>query len=156
MAVPRAPSEPFHNCSETLRIQVCVCGASEPCSFIPRCGAPQSSVVNGTYNPACADSSLQQRICSAMVTYLLNHRWQRSLGRAVRCKGSSQMVLMMKNPPANAGEPRDTGSTPGWGRSPGEGNSNRLQYSCLKNPMDRGAWRATVHGVTKSWTRLSD
>ena len=46
----------------------------------------------------------------------------------------------------------DAGSIPGWGRSPGEGNGNTLQYSCLENPMDRGAWWATVHGVTKSWT----
>ena len=53
----------------------------------------------------------------------------------------------------NAG---DLGSIPGLGRSPGEGNSNPLQYSCLENPMDRGAWQATVHGVAKSRTRLSD
>ena len=50
-------------------------------------------------------------------------------------------------PPANAGDIRD--SIPGLGRSPGEGNSNPLQYSCLRNAMDRGAWRATVHGITK-------
>ena len=54
---------------------------------------------------------------------------------------------------SNAGDP---GSIPGWGRSPGEGNGNPLQYSCLENPMDGGAWWATVHGVAKSWTRLSD
>ena len=48
----------------------------------------------------------------------------------------------------------DSGSIPGLGRSPGEGNGNPLQYSCLENPMDRGAWRATVHRVAKSWTRL--
>ena len=53
----------------------------------------------------------------------------------------------------NAGDP---GSIPGSGRSPGEGNGNPLQYFCLENPMDRGAWWATVHGVTKSWTRLSN
>ena len=53
---------------------------------------------------------------------------------------------MVKNLPANAG---DTGSIPGLGRSPGEGNGNLFQYSCLGNPMDRGAWQATVHGVTK-------
>ena len=53
---------------------------------------------------------------------------------------------MVKNPPANA---EDMGSIPGLGRSPGEGNGNPLQYSCLGNPMDRRAWRATVHGVTK-------
>ena len=46
----------------------------------------------------------------------------------------------------------DPGSIPGWGRSPGEGNGNPLQYSSLENPMDRGAWWATVHGVAKSWT----
>ena len=50
----------------------------------------------------------------------------------------------------------DLGSIPGWGRSLGEGNGNPLQYSCLKNRMDRGTWRATVHGVTKSQTQLSD
>ena len=58
---------------------------------------------------------------------------------------------MVKNPPANAG---DTGSIPGLGRPPGGGNGNPLQYSCLENPMDRGAWWATVHGVSKSRTRL--
>ena len=54
---------------------------------------------------------------------------------------------------SNAGDP---GSIPGLGRSPGEGNGNPLQYSCLENPMDGGAWWATVHGITKSRTRLSD
>ena len=53
----------------------------------------------------------------------------------------------IKNPPANAG---DACSIPGTGRSPGEGNGNLLQYSCLGNPIDRGAWQATVHGVTNT------
>ena len=57
---------------------------------------------------------------------------------------------MVQNPHANAGDARDTGSIPGTGRFPGEGNGNSLQYSCLENSMDRGAWRATVHGVTES------
>ena len=52
----------------------------------------------------------------------------------------------------NEGDARDEGSIPGWGRSPGGGLGNPLQYSCLENPMERGAWRATVHGVTKSQT----
>ena len=65
------------------------------------------------------------------------------------------MVLVVKNLPANAGDIRDAGSIPGSGRSPGEGNSNPLQYSCLEDHMNRGAWRATAHGVTKSQT-LSD
>ena len=56
---------------------------------------------------------------------------------------------MGKNLPANAGDMRDAGSIPGSGRSPGGGNSNLLQYSCLGNPMDRGAWQVTVRGVTK-------
>ena len=59
----------------------------------------------------------------------------------------------MKTLPANAVVVRDVGSTPRSGRSPGGGHANPLQYSCLENPMDRGAWKATVHGVTKSWTR---
>ena len=62
----------------------------------------------------------------------------------------------VKNQPANAGYAGDPGSTPGLGRSLGEGNGNPLQYSCLENPMDRRAWWATVHGVAKSQTRLSD
>ena len=64
------------------------------------------------------------------------------------------MPLVVRNLPANAGEVRDAGSIPGLGRSPGEGHGNPLQYSRLENPMDRGAWRATAHTVTKSWTRL--
>ena len=59
---------------------------------------------------------------------------------------------MVKNPPANAGDIRDAGSVPGLGRCPGEGNGNPLQDSCLENSMDRGAWWATVHGVTESDT----
>ena len=57
---------------------------------------------------------------------------------------------MVKNLPANEGDVRDVGLIPGSGRSPGGGNGNPLQYSCLENSMDRGAWRATVHGVRKS------
>ena len=65
-------------------------------------------------------------------------------------------VLCVKNPSANAGDIGDSGLIPGWGRSPGGGHGNPLQYSCLENPMDRGAWRATVRGVTKRQTQLSD
>ena len=53
---------------------------------------------------------------------------------------ASQVTLVVKNPPANAGDARDSGSIPGSGRSPGEGNDYPLQYSCLENPRDRGAW----------------
>ena len=65
---------------------------------------------------------------------------------------ASQVAPVVKNPPANAGDSRDTGSIPGSGRSPGEGNGNPLQYSCLENPMDRGAWQATAYEVPKSRT----
>ena len=63
---------------------------------------------------------------------------------------------VVKNPPADTEAVGDMGSIPGSGRSPEGGNGNPLQYSCLKNSMERGAWRATVPGVTKSWSQLSD
>ena len=62
------------------------------------------------------------------------------------------MALVVKNPPANAGDTGDMGSIPVSGRSPGEGNGNPLQCSCLENSMDRGTWRATVHGAAESDT----
>ena len=62
------------------------------------------------------------------------------------------VVLAVKNLAGNAGDTRDAGSIPGSGRSPGVGNGNPLWCFCLENPMDRGAWWATVHGVTKIWT----
>ena len=68
--------------------------------------------------------------------------------------GASQVMLVAKNSHANAGDIRDMGLIPGLGRSPVEGNDNSLQYSCLENPMDRGAWQAEVHGVAKSQTQL--
>ena len=64
----------------------------------------------------------------------------------------SQVALVVKNLPANAGDVRDLGSIPGLGRPPGEGHGNPLQYSCLDNSMGRGAWWATVHRVAKSQT----
>ena len=66
------------------------------------------------------------------------------------------VALEVKNPPANAGDIRDVGSIPGSGRFLGGEHGNPLQYSCLENLVDRGVWRATVHGVTKSRTRLSN
>ena len=62
------------------------------------------------------------------------------------------MALVVKNLPANTGDLRDVDSIPGSGRVPDEGNGNSLQYSCLENPMDTGAWQATIHRVTKSDT----
>ena len=67
-----------------------------------------------------------------------------------------EMTLEEKNLAANARDARDTGSIPESGRSPGVANGNPLQYSCLENSTGQGAWRATVHGVARSWTRLSN
>ena len=67
---------------------------------------------------------------------------------------ASQVALVVKNPPANAGDIRDAGSIPGLGRSPGGGHGNPLQYSCLENPMDGGAWWTIAHRVTQSRTEL--
>ena len=72
--------------------------------------------------------------------------------RVVAQKRASQVVLVVKNLPTDAGDVSEMGSIPGSGRSPGGGHGNSLQYFGLENPMDRGAWQATVHGVTKSWT----
>ena len=69
---------------------------------------------------------------------------------------ASQVVLVVKNSPANAGDLRDVGSIRGSGRSPGGGHGNPFQYSCLENPMHRGVCLATVYGVSKNWTWLSD
>ena len=67
-------------------------------------------------------------------------------------RNEASQVTLEVNPPVNVGNVRDSGSISGLGRSPGEENGDPLQYSCLGNPMDRGAWQATVHEVAKSWT----
>ena len=66
--------------------------------------------------------------------------------------GTSLVAFLVKNLPANTGDIRDLGLIPGSGRSPGRGHGNPLQYPCVENPMDRGAWQTTVHGVTESDT----
>ena len=69
---------------------------------------------------------------------------------------ASKVAVVVKNLPANAGDARDASSIPGEGRSPGRRNGNPLQYSCLENPADRGAWRAAVPGITESRTQLTE
>ena len=69
---------------------------------------------------------------------------------------ASQEGLMVKNPPADTGDTGDAGSILGLGRPSGGGNGNPLQYPCVEHPMDKGAWRAAVHRVIESQTRLSD
>ena len=78
----------------------------------------------------------------------VGHDWAISLSLTTET-WASQVALVVKNPSANVGDVRDMGSNPGSGRSPGEGNGNPLQYSCLENPMDRGAWQATVYGMAQ-------
>ena len=68
---------------------------------------------------------------------------------------ASQVALVVKNPPAKAGDARDVGLILGLGRSPGVGNGTQLQYSCLENSMGRGSWQAAVHGVAQSQTQLN-
>ena len=69
------------------------------------------------------------------------------------CLGASHVVLVVKNPPASAGDIGDMGLIPGAGRSPEGEHGNPLHYPCLENPMDRGAWWAPVHMIPKSWTQ---
>ena len=84
---------------------------------------------------------------SSSWAYFYNIGQERSLPRAIA-------LLALQSLPANAGGPTDSSSVPRSGRSPGEGSGKLLQYSRLENPMDRGTWQATVHGVAKSWARL--
>ena len=82
--------------------------------------------------------------------------WQKPLQycKVISLQLIKKNIKKKKNLPANAGDLRDMGSISGSGRSPGEGQGNPLQCSCLENPMDRGAWPATVHRVSESWTHL--
>ena len=82
----------------------------------------------------------------------MNARSLVTFRETILSEGSSQVALVVRNSPANKGDIRDEGSIPGSGRSPRGGHGNPLQYSHLENPMDRGAWQATVHSVTKSQT----
>ena len=93
--------------------------------------------------PWMADPSLLSLVLSYQLIMLYWSSW------------ASYVALRVKNLPANAGDVRDTGSFPGSGRSPGGGHSIPLQYSCLENPVDRGAWWARVHMVAKSWIWLN-
>ena len=86
--------------------------------------------------------------------HLPNQWWNPCLLHLLHWQAGSQVALMVKNPPADAGDLRDTDSSPRWGRSPGERTGNPLQYSFLDNPMDREAWQAIAHRIVKSQTWL--
>ena len=85
-------------------------------------------------------ASNQRKPNSSFSSYWLQHN----------CRRASQVALGVKNPPTSAGDIREVGSIAGLGRAPGVGNGSPLQYSCLGNPMDRGAWRVIVHGIERS------
>ena len=93
--------------------------------------------------------------CAAVYGVTKSHTWLRDWTELNPLTGVSQVTLVAKNPPVDAGDRRDMGLILGLGRFPGGGHDNLLQYSCLKNPMDRGAWRAVIHRVTKSRTQLN-
>ena len=155
---------------------VCVCACVCVCVCVCVCSVTQSLCHSMDSSPpgSYVHGILQARILewvsmfSSRGSFLtqgsnlcLLHLLHWQVGSLTPCHlGSSSMymaspgALVVKNSPANAGDIRDWGLIPGSGRSPGGGHGNPLQYSCLENPMDTGAWRATVHGVTKSQTRL--
>ena len=100
---------------------------------------------------------LQQHICYFTCIYIYTYIYREThtyTHTHTHTHMASQVALVVKNLPANAGDIRDVGSIPGWGRSPGGRHGNPFQYSSLENPMDRRAWKATVHWVTKSQTQL--
>ena len=97
--------------------------------------------------PKLTESESKRMIASQALTSTI---WEAGLVELE----ASQVALVVKNPPVNSGDIRDAGLIPGSGRSPGGRHNNPLQYSYLENPMDRGAWQATVHRVTKSQMRL--
>ena len=114
----------------------------------PSCWCPASvygsSSLGGYSKPVCRKSMNNEsgEPSLEILPFLMLDNW------------ASQVELVAKNPPANAGDIRDAGLIPCLGRSPGGGHGYPLHYSCLENPMDRGAWQATVHRVAKSWTQL--
>ena len=121
--------------------------------FYPKQVAHQKSVKLSGIGQAGCNSGLLL-IFEKKLSYELCGRRDIVLFIILRKLWTSQVALVVKNLPANAGDIRGTGAIPGLGRSPGEGNCNPLQYPCLVNPMDKGAWQAIVHGIVKSRTRL--
>ena len=102
-------------------------------------------------------SSANYAVALAIASRFKNYIWIRVDSLCIP-RRASQVVLVVKNPPANIGDIRDAGSFPGSGRSPGGEHGNLLQYSCLENPMDRGAWWLTLLGITKirpNWSNLA-
>ena len=120
-------------------------------------GLPTPVFWSGEFHGLHSQSMGSQRVGHDCTTFSYIHpsqTWNLVTIDQKRYK-ASLVVQLVKNLPASVGDPGDVGSIPGLGRSPGEGNGNPLQYSCLENSMNRGAWWARVHGVMKNLTQLS-
>ena len=108
-------------------------------------------------NYTASRSRLQWNCVDCLFVHLFVKHWFNVPGsRGILVNDRHKLVLWNKMWWESACNARDQGSIPGLGRAPGEANGNPLQYSFLEHPLDRGAWRATVRGVAKSWTQLSD
>ena len=103
---------------------------------------------------SCLENPMNRRAWLATVYRVTESDTTEWLSTTTGVSQEAQVVLVVKNLPANAGDVKDIGLISGSGRSPGGGHGNPLQYSCLKNPMDRRDWWAMVHRVAQSWTRL--
>ena len=132
-----------------------------------RCSLPPSRVNNTFSYHWCYGVAGRSRwgngplhgVYMSSVHWILDSYFRIPLRTPVVCSAgtynwASQVALVVKNPPSNAGNIKDISLIPGSGRSPEDGHGNPPQHSCLENLMDRGAWWATVHRVTKSWTWL--
>ena len=137
------------------------CNAGDP-GLIPGSGRSPGEGNSNSLQYSCLENSIDRGAWQIMVYGVAKNQTRlkrlsfllfsfNGCSQKMYC-GPSQVVLVVKNPPARAGEVRDVGSIPGSGRSHGEENSTPLQYSCLENSIDRGAWQATVHGIARSWT----
>ena len=124
----------------------CCCVSLIPASCLEFCWL---SLCLPTYTHMTSESKKKLHLSSFLFNCLVENVQTAAIPRVF------PVATVVKNPPANAGDARDAGLITGSGRSPGEGHGNPLQYSCLENPVDRGAWWATVCEVIKSQTQLS-
>ena len=124
-----------------------------PADF-PRCSFPSSSALRYCIFTINALTEQQFLSLSVQILNFLNLKYQIAFKIVLSISLYFQMMLVVKNLPTFLGNVREEGLTPGSWRSPGGGHGNPLQYSCLENPIDRGAGWATEHRVTKSWTQI--
>ena len=130
--------------------------STETHTHTQRCMHTQAHAHTGTGTYPHAEGYMHTQAYTHMHTQTRTHTHKHihntHMCRSMCISMTSLVVQLVKNPTANAGGARDTSLIPGSGRSPGEGNGNTLQYSCLENPTNRVAWRATIHGLAESDT----